>query len=664
MHVVFVNYYGFSYLGGVELHILNLGRELMRQGAEVTLLCRAEREDGGWSPATDGFRTVRISNLKEMLAFFRREVERIDVCHAHMARKPFAFYGLFLARSFGIPTVFTPHCFYPGSDLKTHLAKELYDSSFTRLSFFLSDRVINLTPQDQRDSLACGMPIEKSRIIPNSIDFSNLKNGKQIPFRASYGIRSDFLLHVGRFAKQKCIDFLVHNHVAFKSQDLSLVLVGQDDGELKGIVRLIEANGLSDRIRVLERIPLTELHSAYREALALVMASRYEGLPTVILEAAFWGTPTIAPRVGGIPFVVEEGKSGLLYEWGDSDRYVGCVRKLCKERLRVEGTTRAELLKRFSWEANAKKIAHLYEELLNRRRLRRTRSCRTVAGSPHTVNCKQETGNGGIVLNRAGLILGESAPPGGLNVRKRLAFLMQLHAFGGKVAVDIGCGKGAYLEQIAKWYTIVVGVDIVLDNLVIAKKYALPEIRTSTALLCASADCLCLPSSYSDAVFLIEVLDHVPSVSACLKEVHRILKPGGVCYISVPNRLFPLETHPARFFGKLRSPIWFPILPWIPALHKRMATARVFSKRDLRGLASRGGFQVIGMATMYPPLEHRGGSRSRSLMRSLENTRLDRFGSTILAVLRKSEREIAHEDTSQPPREQQEATTTTTSLTS
>jgi glycosyltransferase involved in cell wall biosynthesis len=364
MNVVFINQFSLDYLGGVELHILNLGKELLRQGAKLTLVCREAGEKQRWQRPVEGFRIVHAPNLRALGAFLHGEARQIDVCHAHMARKPYALCGLLFARLLGIPTVFTPHCFYPGSNIIKKFTKRTYDETLTRLTFRTSDRVINLTPVDQKDSLQRGMSLAKSRIIPNSICVSQLQNLQPVAFRKKYGISREYLLHVGRFQRQKCIDFMVRGQTLLDG--ISLVLIGQDDGELEPIRRTINELGLSHRVHILEKIPFEDVCSAYREAVALVMASRNEGLPTVILEAAVFGTQTIAPRVGGIPYIVQEGRTGYLYNWGDIQGYVACVRSLLAGQRRMNDSSRDELLSQFCWEHNADKVASVYREILPR----------------------------------------------------------------------------------------------------------------------------------------------------------------------------------------------------------------------------------------------------------------------------------------------------------
>ena len=246
-------------------------------------------------------------------------------------------------------------------------------------------------------------------------------------------------------------------------------------------------------------------------------------------------------------------------------------------------------------------------------------------------------------LNQAGLIYGESAPQGGLNVSKRLQLLNRIHPFGGQIAVDLGCGKGSYTSEIAQWYEVIMGMDIVPENIVIARERLQSNGSRKIHLLCAAGDAIPLANESVDSVFLIEVLDHVPFLLPCLEEVFRVLKPGGILFLTVPNCMFPWEIHPVRFLGGLMEPGWFPFLPWFKFLHDRMATARVFSKRGLRELGERAGFSLIGMETGYPPLEHRGGPRLRSIMDWLETTPLRDFGLILAAAFSKPRRGTLHD---------------------
>ena len=361
MNLLFINRLSFRFLGGVEFHILNLGCELVRRGHQVTLVCD-RMENGEGDERIEGLRVIRVAGLRGLRDFLLAHASEFDVCHAHMSRKLFSMYGLFLAKRLGKPTVFTPHCFYPANGKLNAWLKWLYDRTLTRVTFRYSDRVINLTPRDQRDAFDRGLEPEKSRIIPNSIDLAKLQNAEPVDFRQKYKIHGDYLLHVGRFQKHKCIDFLVRQQASIPEFDL--VLIGQDDGEMRSIRQLVRDLQLAGRIHILNNLPFRDICGAYREAAVMVMASRNEGLPTVVLEAMAFGVPVVAPRVGGIPFVIEHEESGFLYPWANGEKYRQCIYDAIGDKARIAETAKAELYERFSWERNAEKMLNEYSSLV------------------------------------------------------------------------------------------------------------------------------------------------------------------------------------------------------------------------------------------------------------------------------------------------------------
>jgi glycosyltransferase involved in cell wall biosynthesis len=81
----------------------------------------------------------------------------------------------------------------------------------------------------------------------------------------------------------------------------------------------------------------------YARALALiadctcfVLPSRTEGMPRVLIEAMAAGKPILASRVGGIPFYIEDGQTGLLFDSEDEEQLAACLRRvLASETLRA-----------------------------------------------------------------------------------------------------------------------------------------------------------------------------------------------------------------------------------------------------------------------------------------------------------------------------------------
>jgi glycosyltransferase involved in cell wall biosynthesis len=74
----------------------------------------------------------------------------------------------------------------------------------------------------------------------------------------------------------------------------------------------VRDNGLEAAVRFLGAMPAEQVLDVINSTDIVVMASRTEGMPRVILEAFARGVPVVAPRIGGIPEAVRDGETGLL----------------------------------------------------------------------------------------------------------------------------------------------------------------------------------------------------------------------------------------------------------------------------------------------------------------------------------------------------------------
>jgi len=124
------------------------------------------------------------------------------------------------------------------------------------------------------------------------------------------------LLACGRLVPQKGFDVLL-DALSRTSDDHHLTILG-DGPEREALVRQVGVLGLERRVRIL---PFKENPFPYMaRADAVVLSSRHEGFPNLLLEAGACGTPVIAFHCpGGIDEIVVEGKTGLMVPAGDME---------------------------------------------------------------------------------------------------------------------------------------------------------------------------------------------------------------------------------------------------------------------------------------------------------------------------------------------------------
>lgn len=167
------------------------------------------------------------------------------------------------------------------------------------------DQFVCLTEEDCRNWGNCGVKID---IIPNFIE-------KRATTPATLSVNS--MIAVGRLCYEKGYERLLYawRNVAKKHPNWTLDIYG--GGELKtSLNELIDELGLSEVVRIYA--PTNDIMSEYIRHSALVLSSRYEGLPMVLLEAISAGLPVVSFACQcGPRDVIENNKNGLLVEDGD-----------------------------------------------------------------------------------------------------------------------------------------------------------------------------------------------------------------------------------------------------------------------------------------------------------------------------------------------------------
>jgi ubiquinone/menaquinone biosynthesis C-methylase UbiE len=108
--------------------------------------------------------------------------------------------------------------------------------------------------------------------------------------------------------------------------------------------------------------------------------------------------------------------------------------------------------------------------------------------------------------------------------------------------LDVGCGLGRYLRAGRASFGIVVGIDLSLAQLVLARKH-LAEAGQTALLIAAQSERLPFRTSTFGAAVAADSLEHVSDAAATVSEAARVLRPGGGFFLSTPNR-FSLTPEP------------------------------------------------------------------------------------------------------------------------
>lgn len=200
--------------------------------------------------------------------------------------------------------------------------------------------------------------VPQMHVIPQGID------------ETYYGIkcdpRSHVILCVGAIAPRKGHIYTVEmfERLRAKGVEAKLRIIGSlaDKGYYEQLKQKIAESRYKEDISLEANLPREELLKAYAEAKVFVLHSREESQGIVFAEAMATGLPVVATKIGGIPYVVEDGKSGLLCPYGDVEAMEMMVEKLMTEEevwkeLSAEARERA---KGYRWGDIANCIERLY----------------------------------------------------------------------------------------------------------------------------------------------------------------------------------------------------------------------------------------------------------------------------------------------------------------
>jgi glycosyltransferase involved in cell wall biosynthesis len=319
-------------VGGLERNVLNQVRQGPRLGQRITIIClerpgtMAEqvRSAGAKVICLDKKPGIRLGLIRRLAAVF--EELAADVVHTHQIAT--LFYSGPAAKLAGVRLV-----------VHTEHGKEKYAQRFqTRMLGRIAGRFTSTfycLTEDMAASVRANriVPDRKIRVIFNGIDTSQYGQPCDAQaVRQSLGIPANAKVigTVGRLTEVKRQDVLIRGFARAKAQvpALHLLLVG--DGPLRQ-----ELEDLAKTLGVAESVHFAGYQPTSAPFLAVMnifaMTSRSEGMPQAGIEACVTGLPMVASRIGGLPELVSDGETGLLFPVADDAALGAAIVQLLSE---------------------------------------------------------------------------------------------------------------------------------------------------------------------------------------------------------------------------------------------------------------------------------------------------------------------------------------------
>jgi len=306
-----------------------------------------------------------------MLRWLMENAEKFDIMHTHTFRFSNNEFTALAHIKSKTPFVLTGHdklmLDYMGFLALT--IDKLYRATVGRLLLKMAEIVIAFDrdyAEDYRNLL--GVPNEKIRIISNGIDYNyynDLPNGNEL--REKLGNPEKVILFIGRFIDYKKPDLLVSSFklVLERFPRACLLMIGKDYGLLPYCRRLAIDLGLKENIIFIEDSPEEIKLQALSIADVCVIPSDYEACPLVPIEAQASGVPVIASEVGGLKYLLEEGKTGLFLKERNTKEIADKIiflleNEAVRDRMSLEAKKYA---RNYSWDSVANKLLEVYKEV-------------------------------------------------------------------------------------------------------------------------------------------------------------------------------------------------------------------------------------------------------------------------------------------------------------
>lgn len=183
--------------------------------------------------------------------------------------------------------------------------------------------------------------------------------------------------------------------------------------------------------------------------------------------------------------------------------------------------------------------------------------------------------------------------------RRAKVVLENLSLSGKEKILEIGCGRGFYLNVLSKMFPKldITGIDLNEKYLLEAKNYINDK---KVKLIKVNATSLPFKDKVFDRIIATEILEHISDDEKTISEMFRVLKPGGIIMVTVPSKNYPFFWDPLNWILErtvgwhLPSNIWW--LSGIWADH-----IRLYDEKELKDKMKSNGFKVekVWYATHY-----------------------------------------------------------------
>lgn len=363
-------------IGGIASHVYELAKKLVKQNNEVFIITFRNKHYNKEYEEIDGIKIFRVyypkikylgwiiyliqALIKLKLLDYKK---KIDIIHSHTLL-PDSFLFFFFRKKCKIQTEHT-------SGFLELVEKNKY---IKILSFLLNQAEFIIGPSEEivNNFIKIGVDKSKTAFIPNGVDIKKFNpkiKGSKI--RKKYSIRKNekLILCPRRLEPKNGVIYLIKAlpYIVKKIKNVKCIIVGGGfEEEKKKIIKEIKKNNISRYVIFAGLIPNYKMPEYYAASDIVVLPSLKEATSIAGLEAMATGKPLIGTNVGGIPYIIENKKTGLIVPPKNPKALAKAVVSVLnnkKKQVNIGICARKKVEDTFSWEIIAKKILKIYKQV-------------------------------------------------------------------------------------------------------------------------------------------------------------------------------------------------------------------------------------------------------------------------------------------------------------
>ena len=347
--------------GGMANQTLQLAGLLRSENVAVELIQVNRAYRPQWIGTLRGIRAV--FRLLPYLAHLWRAAGRVQLFHV-MANSGWAWHlfaapAIWIGRLRGVPVVIN----YRGGEADTFFEKAFF---WVKPSLGRANAIV--VPSGFLEAVF-GKRGFATRIVPNIIDLDRFGTGTVTGTVLGVPLKSDS----PSIVVTRNLEPIYDNGTALRAFQIvrrvfppaKLVVAGSGP-ERESLQKLAAELGIAEAVTFTGRVDNAGMATLYRSADVMINPSLADNMPISVLEALASGVPVVSTNVGGIPYLVDHGKTALLVPVRDAEAMAAAVLALLGDPSLAKRISAAglESIQRYTWPNVRNRLLHVYEQVL------------------------------------------------------------------------------------------------------------------------------------------------------------------------------------------------------------------------------------------------------------------------------------------------------------